>query len=80
MHRETKTLSDLRTGTHALVHHLCGGREFVNRLLVMGFTTGAELVVLQNSGSGPAIIAIRDSRVALGRGETQKVVVEVLQG
>jgi ferrous iron transport protein A len=77
-HREIKNLGDLRTGTHALVHHLRGGREFVNRLLVLGFTIGTEVIILQNFGSGPVIIEVRDSRVALGRGETQKVVVEVL--
>lgn len=78
MHREIRNLGDLRTGTHALVHHLRGGREFVNRLLVLGLTIGAEIVILQNSGGGPVMIAVRDSRVALGRGETKKVVVEVL--
>lgn len=79
MHHEVRSLGDLTTGTHALVHHLHGGREFINRLLVLGFTIGTEVVVVQNSGGGPVIIAVRDSRVALGRGETQKIVVEVLK-
>lgn len=50
-HREIKNLGDLRTGTHALVHHLRGGREFVNRLAVISatfsshsLTAGAELL------------------------------------
>jgi ferrous iron transport protein A len=78
MHREIRNLGELRNGTHALVHHLRGGKEFINRLLVLGFTIGTEVVVMQNSGGGPILIAVRDSRIALGRGETQKIVVEVL--
>jgi len=38
MQRELKSLSDLVTGTHALIHHFSGGKEFKNRLLVLGFT------------------------------------------
>jgi len=78
MQRELKSLSDLVTGTHALIHHFSGGKEFKNRLLVLGFTIGAEVVVWQNFGSGPIIIAVKDSHVALGRGEAKKVVAEVL--
>lgn len=79
IHREIRNLGDLSKGTHALVHHLRGGREFINRLLVLGFTIGTEIVVLQNFEGGPVIISVRDSRVALGRGETRKVIVEVLK-
>jgi len=78
MQRELKSLSDLVTGTHALIHHFSGGKEFKNRLLVLGFTIGAEVVVWQNLGNGPIIVAVKDSLVALGRGEAKKVVAEVL--
>jgi len=78
MQSELKSLSDLATGTHALIHHFSGGKEFKNRLLVLGFTIGTEVVVWQNYGSGPIIIAVKDAHVALGRGEAKKVVVEVL--
>ena len=78
MKRELKPLSDLVTGTRALIHHFSGGKEFINRLLVLGFTIGTEVVVWQNFGSGPVIIAVKDSHVALGRGEAKKVLAEVL--
>jgi Fe2+ transport system protein FeoA len=39
-----------------------------------------EVVVVQNFGRGPLLVDIRDSRVALGRGEALRVEVEVISG
>jgi len=72
-----KTLSDLPVGAHGVVDGLCGGRGFIGRLAVLGFTVGAEVAVVQNYGRGPIIVAVRDTRVALGRGEAAKIRVEV---
>jgi ferrous iron transport protein A len=44
----------------------------------LGFTVGAEASVVQNFGRGPLLVLIRDTRVALGRGEALKVLVEEL--
>ena len=74
-----KTLSDLPVGTHGVVYGLCGGREFTGRVAVLGFTVGAEVAVVQNYGRGPVIVAVRDTRVALGRGEAAKIQVEVMR-
>ena len=78
MKPELKPLSELASGTCALIHHFSGGKEFTNRLLVLGFTIGTEVVVWQNFGSGPVVISVKDSHVALGRGEAKKVLAEVL--
>jgi ferrous iron transport protein A len=73
-------LSDVKVGKHAVVNQLCGGREFTNRIAALGFTIGAEIKVLQNYGKGPVIVSLRDSRVALGRGEAIKVLVVMENG
>jgi len=39
----------------------------------LGFTPGAKVRMLQNFGHGPLIVLLRDTRVALGRGEARKV-------
>lgn len=75
---ETRALSELSAGVHATVDRFKGGREIVNRLLVLGLTIGADVKILQNYGSGPIIISVKDSRVALGRGEAKKVIVTVI--
>ena len=46
------------------------------RLLGIGLTPGAEVRVLSTGGPGPLEIELRGSRIALGRGAAQKIVVE----
>lgn len=58
------------------IRALAGGHTFVSRLACLGFTPGVPLRVLQNSGHGPVLVALRDTRVALGRGEARQVLVE----
>lgn len=74
---EIRALSELNPDIHAVVRRFNGGKEVVKRLLVLGLTIGAEVIVLQNYGNGPIIISVKDSRLALGRGEAKKVMVEV---
>ncbi|MEJ2265025.1 MAG: FeoA family protein [Anaerolineales bacterium] len=71
-----KFLSDMAAGKRSIVRRLRGGREFLSRMAAMGFTVGAEVKVIQNYGRGPLIALIRDTRIALGRGEALKVLVE----
>jgi len=42
----------------------------------MGMVPGCEIEVLRNSGHGPFIVAVRDTRVVLGRGMAMKIEVE----
>jgi ferrous iron transport protein A len=63
-----------RSGT---IHRLRGGRQFVSRLAALGFIPGCPIEVIQNFGVGPLIVAIRDTRIALGRQEADKVRVRV---
>ena len=68
-------LNTLEQGEHAIVHSLCGGRTVSNRLVSLGFTPGVELEMVQNFRRGPLIVALRGTRVALGRGEATKILV-----
>lgn len=69
-------LSALAPSQVGVVRQLAGGRGFVSRLAALGFTLGAEVTMVQNFGHGPLIVNIRDTRIALGRGEAAKVLVE----
>lgn len=62
------------------IRKLEGGHTFVSRLASLGFTPGTPLRVIQNFGHGPLIVCVRDTRVALGRGEAEKVWVERVTG
>jgi len=75
MNEERITLSVLAPGEVGVVRQLAGGRGFMSRLAALGFTLGVEVTMVQNFGRGPLIVLVRDTRVALGRGEAAKVLV-----
>lgn len=70
---ESVPLAQLKPGETGTVYRFTAGRSLMCRCLALGFTPGTPITVLQNSKSGPLIVSIRDSRVALGRGEAQKI-------
>lgn len=62
-------LSDLATGEYGAVIALGRGKVINHRLSSLGFTPGVVVQVMQNYGRGPLVVALRGTRVALGRGE-----------
>ncbi|HWQ84465.1 MAG TPA: FeoA family protein [Anaerolineales bacterium] len=68
----------LVSGQSGIVRQLKGGHQFTNQVASMGFTPGAEVTIIQNYNHGPLIVALRDTRLALGRGEAERILVEVL--
>ncbi len=72
-------LSQLPAGVAAQVVQVSGGHGLVNRIACLGFTPGAEVTLLQNYGRGPLIASVRGSRLALGRGEAEQILVKVLE-
>jgi ferrous iron transport protein A len=77
--RKTVYLSTVRSGERVHIQRLEGGHTFLGRLASLGFTPGARARVVQNFGRGPIIVALRDTRVALGRGEAGKILVTLRQ-
>jgi ferrous iron transport protein A len=75
-----RPLGELAEGARATVLRLQGGRGFLGRMAALGFTEGARVSLLRNSGRGPVIVLVRDTRVALGRGEAQKLLVRPEEG
>ncbi|HEX9117628.1 MAG TPA: transcriptional repressor [Anaerolineae bacterium] len=80
MEEEMTLLSTLRAGGQGVVRKLTGERAFCSRAANLGFTEGAEVEVIQNYGHGPLIVAVRGTRVALGRTEAASVLVATRGG
>ena len=78
--KDSVDLGAVRPGESVHIHSLEGGRHFLSRLASLGFTPGARLRVVQNFGHGPIIVALRDTRVALGRGEAVRIRVNRMAG
>jgi ferrous iron transport protein A len=70
------SLSELPVNEKATILSFTAGRSATNRLASLGFTPGAQVCMTQNYGRGPLIVMVRGTRVALGRGEAAKILVE----
>ncbi len=64
-------------GEKVCISSLAGGRGIQTRLRDMGLTPGSELEVVSKDG-GPVVVACRGSRLALGSGLCEKVMVRPL--
>lgn len=74
------SLGAVRSGELVQIEKMKGGHQFLSQLASLGFTPGVELQVVQNYGRGPIIVSLRGTRVALGRGEAEKILVGRLAG
>lgn len=78
--KDAERLSSIATGESVQIRSMDGGHSFLSRLASLGFTPHAPLRVVQNYGHGPIIVVLRDTRIALGRGEASKIIVDRIPG
>ena len=76
----TISLTELTVDNYATISALNLGTSESTRLVSLGFTPGAEVSMTQNYGYGPLIVTVRGTRVALGRVEAARIMVERLVG
>lgn len=69
-------LSMIDPGKEVTLIDINGGRGIRSKLYSMGLVPGVTLKILNRSGSGPVMIAVKDSRLAIGRGMAEKIIVE----
>jgi ferrous iron transport protein A len=53
-----------------------GGHRLRQRLGSLGLNQGTVVEVVQSLGHGPVIVAVEETRLALGRGASHKILVE----
>ena len=71
-----RPLSFLAQGEEAVVVEIRGGKGLQRRLTSMGLTPGKKVRMVNLSLRGPAVVAVGDTRLALGRGQLHHVMVE----
>jgi Fe2+ transport system protein FeoA len=69
-------LTMIREGKKAVLLSIEGGRQLRSRLAALGLMPGTELEVIQNSGQGPFVVAVKGSRIVIGRGMAARIAVE----
>jgi DtxR family Mn-dependent transcriptional regulator len=72
---EEIAIAKLATGESGIVKSYSSGRGMLGRCLSMGFTPGSLVKMVKNFGSGPVLVKVHDTEVALGRGIAEKIVV-----
>jgi len=54
-----------------------GGLKVQRRLNALGLTPGTEVTIVSRNAGGPIILAVKDSRLAIGRGLLHHIQVEM---
>jgi ferrous iron transport protein A len=65
--KEETTLSKLDAGHSGILKEYTGERNLLGRCLSLGFTPGSVVKMLENYNSGPVLVKVHDTAVALGR-------------
>ena len=72
-------LNMISPGAKARLVEIRGGQKLNKRLADLGLTTGEVVRLVQGGTSGPLIVAFKnDTRLALGHGVAQQIVVELV--
>ena len=69
-------LTMVNEGNTAILRSIDGGRQLRGRLAALGLLPGSELEVIQNSGHGPFVVAVKGSRIVIGRGMAARISVD----
>ena len=70
------SLIDTRSGSEVVIVSVCGGRGAHQRLAEMGLLPGEKIRIINNAGVGPVMLNVKGSKLALGHGLAQKIVVK----
>jgi len=62
-------------GSNVRIVAIHGGRGLVKRLSDLGFTQSTRVRVIHTHSPGPVCVEVKDSRIALGRGVSMKIMV-----
>ncbi len=78
MGEEGTTLEKMRNGQSGIILRISGGKNVVGRLNDLGLVPGSRITLTRESRrSGPVEITVRSSKLAIGRGISEKIYVMV---
>jgi ferrous iron transport protein A len=68
-------LSTIQSGKTVKFVYVDAGRGLNSRLAAMGRMTNVEITVVSNGHPGPFVVSVKGSRIMLGRGMADKIMV-----
>lgn len=63
------------TGKKIRIFSLEGGQGMQERLTSMGLGPGSEIEVLKRGAPGPFVLAVQETRLAIGEGMARKIII-----
>jgi len=69
-------LTHAHEGEHGIIEEFLGGTGAQLRLATLGLRRGDQVEVITNSGEGQVVVAINQTRLAMGRGIANKIMVK----
>ena len=73
--KKVKPLSTIQSGEKVKLAGIKAGRGLNNRLAAMGLVSNVQITVVSNGHPGPFVISVKGSRMMLGRGVADKIMV-----
>ena len=70
-----RPLSKVKAGETVKLAGIEAGRDLHSRLAAMGLVSNVEITVVSNNKTGPFVISVKNSKMMLGRGMAQKIMV-----
>ena len=73
-------LTEMKAGEKGVISSLAGGMEFRHRVERLGIRPAAAVEMISNNARGACLVAVGETRVAVGFGMAEKIFVEVADG
>jgi len=73
--KKVRPLSMVKAGETVKLAGIEAGRSLNSRLASMGLVANVEIKVVKSGHPGPFVIIVKDSKMMLGRGMAQKIMV-----
>ncbi|MCK4905106.1 FeoA domain-containing protein [bacterium] len=70
-----KNLNNIQPGSKAVIVFIQGGRGACHRLAELGLLPGEKVTMFNNSGAGPVTVCVKGSKLSIGHGLAQKIIV-----
>jgi ferrous iron transport protein B len=68
-------LSEAKIGQEITLFRIDGGRGMKKKLAEMGFVPGEKVKRIESSANGPVIVVVKGTKIAIGRGMADKIIV-----
>jgi Fe2+ transport system protein FeoA len=71
-------LLNIKTGQKVKLIRVDAGEDLKSRLAALGMVPNVQITIINKDRPGPFVVSFKGSRIALGRGMTEKIMVRLI--